>query len=489
MALLDSEEQHQVLVDWNHSAAEYPRDWCIHQLIEAQAQRTPAATALVFDGQALDYAQLNGRANQLAHRLIELGVGPDRLVGIAIDRSLEMLVGLLAILKAGGAYVPLDPQYPQDRLAHMIEDSGLQLLLTQAHLLDALPIPREVQTLLLDPQGLHASGYSEANPQVRIDGENLAYAIYTSGSTGKPKGVMVRHQALVNFVTSMVRAPGLTACDRMLSLTTFSFDIFGLEIYGPLLCGASVVLVDKQTAQDPQALLALIDAQQVSVVQATPSTWRMLLDHEQAPILRGCKFFCGGEALADDLAQRMLGLAGQVWNLYGPTETTIWSAAWQLTEDQRRPYLGQPIANTTLYILGDELAPNPAGAVGELLIGGDGLARGYHDRPALTAERFLPDPFGQGSRLYRTGDLARHRHDGVLEYMGRIDHQVKIRGFRIELGKSKRACSNNRACARWWYWPKRRWVASNWWPMWWPRNWTSMTPRRSNNCVTNSSLR
>ncbi|WP_460141186.1 non-ribosomal peptide synthase/polyketide synthase [Pseudomonas sp. S2_E01] len=435
LALLDSEEQHQVLVDWNHSAAEYPRDWCIHQLIEAQAQRTPAATALVFDGQALDYAQLNGRANQLAHRLIELGVGPDRLVGIAIDRSLEMLVGLLAILKAGGAYVPLDPQYPQDRLAHMIEDSGLQLLLTQAHLLDALPIPREVQTLLLDPQGLHASGYSEANPQVRIDGENLAYAIYTSGSTGKPKGVMVRHQALVNFVTSMVRAPGLTACDRMLSLTTFSFDIFGLEIYGPLLCGASVVLVDKQTAQDPQALLTLIDAQQVSVVQATPSTWRMLLDHEQAPILRGCKFFCGGEALADDLAQRMLGLAGQVWNLYGPTETTIWSAAWQLTEDQRRPYLGQPIANTTLYILGDELAPNPAGAIGELLIGGDGLARGYHDRPALTAERFLPDPFGQGSRLYRTGDLARYRHDGVLEYMGRIDHQVKIRGFRIELGE------------------------------------------------------
>ncbi|WP_439878233.1 non-ribosomal peptide synthase/polyketide synthase [Pseudomonas prosekii] len=435
LALLDASEQQHVLVDWNRSAANYPIDRCIHQLIEAQALRTPDATALVFDGQALDYAQLNRRANQLAHRLIELGVGPDRLVGIAIDRSLDMLVGLLAILKAGGAYVPLDPQYPQDRLAHMIEDSGLQLLLTQTHLLEQLPIPHEVQTLLLDPLGEYARGYSETNPHVAIDGENLAYAIYTSGSTGKPKGVMVRHQALVNFVVSMVREPGLVAADRMLSLTTFSFDIFGLEIYGPLLCGARVVLVDKQTAQDPQALLSMIEQQQVTVVQATPSTWRMLLDHEQASILRGCKFFCGGEALADDLAQRMLGLAGQVWNLYGPTETTIWSAAWQLTEQQRQPYLGKPVANTTLYILGDELAPNPAGCIGELLIGGDGLARGYHARAAMTAERFLPDPFGNGTRLYRTGDLARHRHDGVLEYMGRIDHQVKIRGFRIELGE------------------------------------------------------
>ncbi|MHC8319523.1 non-ribosomal peptide synthase/polyketide synthase [Pseudomonas sp. GB2N2] len=435
LALLDANEQQQVLVDWNHSAADYPTDRCIHQLIEAQALRTPQATALVFDGQSLDYAQLNRQANQLAHRLIELGVGPDRLVGIAVDRSLEMLVGLLAILKAGGAYVPLDPQYPQDRLAHMIEDSGLQLLLTQAHLIGQMPIPHDVQTLLLDPHGKHARGYSEADPHVAIDGENLAYAIYTSGSTGKPKGVMVRHRSLVNFVTSMVSEPGLAARDRMLSLTTFSFDIFGLEIYGPLLCGARVVLVDKQTAQDPQALLEMIRQQQVTVVQATPSTWRMLLDHEQAPILRGCKLLCGGEALADDLAQRMLGLAGQVWNLYGPTETTIWSATWQLTPSQHQPYLGKPIANTTLYILGDELAPNPAGAIGELLIGGDGLARGYHDRPAMTAERFLPDPFGNGARLYRTGDLARHRHDGVLEYVGRIDHQVKIRGFRIELGE------------------------------------------------------
>ncbi|WP_448110476.1 non-ribosomal peptide synthase/polyketide synthase [Pseudomonas lini] len=435
LVLLDEAEQQQVLVDWNRSAAEYPTDRCIHQLIEAQALCTPQATALVFAGQSLSYAQLNRQANQLAHRLIELGVGPDQLVGIAIDRSLEMLIGLLAILKAGGAYVPLDPQYPEDRLAHMIEDSGLQLLLTQAHLLGQLPIPAGVQTLLLDPQGEHARGYSEADPQVSISAENLAYAIYTSGSTGKPKGVMVRHQALVNFVVSMLKEPGIDAQDRMLSLTTFSFDIFGLEIYGPLLSGARVVLVDKQTAQDPQALLEMIRQQAVTVVQATPSTWRMLLDHEQAPILRGCKFLCGGEALADDLAQRMLGLAGQVWNLYGPTETTIWSAAWQLTREQRQPYLGKPIANTTLYILGDDLAPNPAGSIGELLIGGDGLARGYHDRAAMTAERFLPDPFGNGARLYRTGDLARHRHDGVLEYRGRIDHQVKIRGFRIELGE------------------------------------------------------
>ena len=435
LLLLDSTQRQRSVVDWNRSAADYPRDCCIHQLIEAQALRTPHATAVVFAGQSLSYRQLDCQANQLAHRLIELGVGPDQLVGIAVDRSLEMLVGLLAILKAGGAYVPLDPQYPEERLAHVIEDSGLQLLLTQVHLLEQLPIPAKVQTVLLDPWGEHARGYREAAPQISLSGENLAYAIYTSGSTGKPKGVMVRHQALVNFVASMVREPGIDARDRMLSLTTFSFDIFALEIYGPLLTGASVVLVDKQTAQDPHALLQMIQQQKVNVVQATPSTWRMLLDHQQASILKGCKFLCGGEALADDLAARMLGLGEEVWNLYGPTETTVWSAAWQLTAQNRQPYLGKPIANTTLYILGGDFAPNPPGSIGELLIGGDGLARGYHDRPAMTAERFLPDPFGNGQRLYRTGDLARHRPDGVLEYLGRIDHQVKIRGFRIELGE------------------------------------------------------
>ncbi|WCD83211.1 non-ribosomal peptide synthase/polyketide synthase [Pseudomonas sp. TUM22785] len=433
LRLLDAAEHERVVSAWNATAADYPQAPCMHQLFEARARATPDAIALRFDGQALSYGQLNRQANHLAHRLIGLGVVPDQLVGIALERGVEMVVGLLAILKAGGAYVPLDPQYPQDRLAHMVEDSGLQLLLTQPALAGQFALPAGVRTLLVEPAA--SLEESPVDPQVAVAGEHLCYAIYTSGSTGKPKGVMVRHQALVNFVASMVREPGIEAADRVLSLTTFSFDIFGLELYGPLFQGACVVLADRHSAHDPERLLQLIEQQRVSVIQATPSTWRMLLDHPRAAILVGRTFLCGGEALADDLAQRMLALGAAVWNLYGPTETTIWSATHRLTPEQPQPWLGRPIANTSLFILDGDFAPNPAGVIGELYIGGDGLARGYHDRPALTAERFLPDPFGNGTRLYRTGDLARHRADGVIEYLGRVDHQVKIRGFRIELGE------------------------------------------------------
>ncbi len=246
---------------------------------------------------------------------------------------------------------------------------------------------------------------------------------------------MVRHGALTNFVASMAKAPGMTAQDRALSLTTFSFDIFGLEIYVPLMVGACIVLTGQHVAQDPYAVLALIAAEQVNVVQATPSTWRMLLDNEHAEGLRGCKCLCGGEALPRELAVRMLALGGEVWNLYGPTETTIWSALHPLQTQAAQPWLGGPIDNTALYIVGADLMPVPYGVAGELLIGGQGLARGYFQRPALTAERFVPHPFVAGERLYRTGDLARQRADGILEYLGRIDHQVKIRGFRIELGE------------------------------------------------------
>ncbi|NMY87703.1 amino acid adenylation domain-containing protein, partial [Pseudomonas sp. WS 5411] len=314
--------------------------------------------------------------------------------------------------------------------------SGLALLLTQAPLLARLPIPAGVSALALDQPDAWLDGYSCENPLPRTTAEHLAYVIYTSGSTGKPKGVMVRHGALTNFVCSMARQPGLDANDRLLSLTTFSFDIFGLEIYGPLLAGATLVLTGQDINLDPQALLALVKQQRISVLQATPSTWRMLLDHPQADELKGCKLLCGGEALPLELATRLLALSPQVWNLYGPTETTIWSAQYPLTPTQPQPWLGGPIANTSLYILDDNLAPVPVGVAGELLIGGDGLARGYLQHPALTAERFLPDPFGApGTRLYRTGDLARYRADGVIEYIGRVDHQVKIRGLRIELGE------------------------------------------------------
>ena len=441
LPLLDALEQQKLQQDWTDIAAHGAQGQCVHQRIADQAQQSPHAIALIVGEHSLTYQQLDRRANQLAHKLIESGVGPDRLVGIAVERSVEMIVGLLAILKAGGAYVPLDPAYPQDRLAYMIDDSGIDLLLTQTHLLAQLPIPEGLNTLVLDrlvPDQPEDSlqDYPQTCPNIELSAEHLAYTIYTSGSTGKPKGVMVRHGALGNFVSSMVSQPGLTAQDRMLSLTTFSFDIFGLEIYGPLLAGGSVVLAGKDVHQDPQAVLELVQRWAVSVLQATPSTWRMLLDSEQAPILAQRTFLCGGEALSQELALRMLKLSSRVWNLYGPTETTIWSALHPLHAKSSRPYLGKPIDNTSLYILGSDLELNPVGAPGELLIGGSGLARGYFQRPALTAERFVPDPFSRnGERLYRTGDLTRYRTEGVIEYIGRIDHQVKIRGFRIELGE------------------------------------------------------
>jgi amino acid adenylation domain-containing protein/non-ribosomal peptide synthase protein (TIGR01720 family) len=433
LPLLSEPQLWQIVQEWNASATAYPQDFCVHQLMEQQALARPDAIALRFNGQALSYAELNRRANRLAHRLQEEGVGPDVLVAIALDRSVEMVVGLLGTLKAGGAYVPLDPQFPADRLAFMLEDSRARVLLTDAGLSQRLPLPDGLRLVLVGEEG-EESRYSAENLRVALSPEHLAYVIYTSGSTGKPKGVMIRHQALSSFLTGMAGLLEIGGDERMLSLTTFSFDIFALELYVPLVVGATVVLGDKAVSQDPEVIIDLLRAQEATIVQATPSTWRMLLDSERAGLLRGIKCLCGGEALPPDLAKRMLELQGTVWNLYGPTETTIWSAAHRLVE--ARPFVGRPIANTSLFILNTDLAPAPVGAAGELLIGGVGLARGYLGRAAMTAERFVPNPFGgSGERLYRTGDLARYRAAGVVEYIGRVDHQVKVRGFRIELGE------------------------------------------------------
>ncbi|MBH4050695.1 non-ribosomal peptide synthase/polyketide synthase [Pseudomonas aeruginosa] len=435
LPLLDAEERATLLQRSRLPASEYPAGQGVHRLFEAQAGLTPDAPALLFGEERLSYAELNALANRLAWRLREEGVGSDVLVGIALERGVPMVVALLAVLKAGGAYVPLDPQYPADRLQYMIDDSGLRLLLSQQSVLARLPQSDGLQSLLLDDLERLVHGYPAENPDLPEAPDSLCYAIYTSGSTGQPKGVMVRHRALTNFVCSIARQPGMLARDRLLSVTTFSFDIFGLELYVPLARGASMLLASREQAQDPEALLDLVERQGVTVLQATPATWRMLCDSERVDLLRGCTLLCGGEALAEDLAARMRGLSASTWNLYGPTETTIWSARFCLGEEAR-PFLGGPLENTALYILDSEMNPCPPGVAGELLIGGDGLARGYHRRPGLTAERFLPDPFAaDGSRLYRTGDLARYRADGVIEYLGRIDHQVKIRGFRIELGE------------------------------------------------------
>ncbi|MCP1669256.1 non-ribosomal peptide synthetase, partial [Pseudomonas citronellolis] len=434
LPMLDADERQALLLQCNPAPVGFPAELGVHQLFERQAALTPHEPALLFGEARLSYAELNARANRLAHLLRERGVGAEQLVGIALERGVAMVVSLLAVLKAGGAYVPLDPRYPADRLRYMVQDSGLTLLLTQQQVLEQLALEQPCAALLLDDLDALLQDRADGDLAPVAGAQNLAYVIYTSGSTGKPKGVMVRHAALANFVASMARQPGVAAGDRLLSLTTFSFDIFGLELYVPLARGACVVLAASDAAQDPEALLDLVQRHAVNVMQATPATWRMLLDSERAPLLHGCRLLCGGEALPEELAQRLLQQAPELWNLYGPTETTIWSAQYRVPA-QGRPYLGAPIDNTGLYILDEFLEPCAPGVAGELLIGGEGLARGYLQRPALTAERFVASPFGLGERLYRTGDLARYRADGVIEYLGRIDHQVKIRGFRIELGE------------------------------------------------------
>ncbi|MCK1516313.1 amino acid adenylation domain-containing protein [Bradyrhizobium sp. 190] len=436
--VLPYEERQLLLETWNRTQARYPRDRSFIEQFEAQVSHSPDAVALVFGDAELSYGVLNGRANRLARRLRDRGVGTDGVVGLALERGVEMMVALLAVLKAGGAYLPLDPDYPPERLSHMLRDSGAALVLTQRTLLDQFsPVLEETgaQAWLLDEQDGDAGG-DAGNLDVAVHPESLAYVIYTSGSTGLPKGVMVRHDAVTNFLATMAEQPGLTCEDRVLGLTSLSFDIAVLELWLPLTMGAQVVLADRAAAHDPSRLKAIVAKHGVTLIQATPSTWRMLLDHDGPSLPASCRVLCGGEALAPDLARRLVAQADEVWNLYGPTETTVWSARHRLDAQDDRPLLGGPIGNTTLHILDNDLNLAPVGVAGELYIGGAGLARGYWRRGALTAERFIPDPFGSpGTRLYRTGDVARWSADGVIEYIGRSDHQVKIRGFRIELGE------------------------------------------------------
>ncbi|MGY3617880.1 amino acid adenylation domain-containing protein [Bradyrhizobium sp. USDA 10063] len=439
--ILPPEERELLLRAWNRTQMRYPSGRCFHELFEEQVGKTPDAAAVVVGDREISYGELNRRAFVLARRLRGAGVGADVVVGLALERGVEMMVALLAVLKAGGAYLPLDPDYPEGRLAHMLRDSGARLVLTQASLQQRFaPVLAETGAEAWLLEGLHdEAGDDGSNLTIAVHPESLAYVIYTSGSTGLPKGVMVRHDAVTNFLATMAERPGMTAQDRVLGLTSLSFDIAVLELWLPLTRGACVVLADRAAAHDPGRLKAMVAAQDVTMIQATPSTWRMLLDHDEASgrwLPQGCRVLCGGEALTPDLARRLVGQAGGVWNLYGPTETTVWSARHRLDAQDDRPVLGGPIGNTTLHILDRDLNVAPIGVVGELYIGGVGLARGYWRRGALTAERFIPDPFGSpGTRLYRTGDLARWRADGVVEYVGRADHQVKIRGFRIELGE------------------------------------------------------
>ena len=445
LRLLPEEERSRILHQWNATKADYPRTLCLHEWIESQAQQTPDRIAVVSGSEQLTYRKLNERANQLANFLQQKGVATESLVGIFLDRSVDMLVSLLAVLKAGGAYIPLDPAYPAERIGFTLEDAGATLLLTQQALVDRLP-KSATSVIALDSVRETIARQSTAGPSAKVGGNNLAYILYTSGSTGKPKGVQITHHNLVNFLHSMQAEPGLGGQDSLLAVTTLSFDIAGLELYLPLVTGARIILASRAEASDARLLMKLMDARKPTVMQATPATWRMLIEAgwKGAPAL---KVLCGGEALPGDLAVQLLPRCAELWNMYGPTETTIWSTIYRVENASTTAPIGRPIANTTLYILDEYMQPVPAGVSGELYIGGDGVARGYLRRPELTAEKFVDDPFDTrpGAKLYRTGDLARYLPDGNVQYLGRTDFQVKLRGFRIELGEIESALAQHPA--------------------------------------------
>ncbi|HZV39330.1 MAG TPA: amino acid adenylation domain-containing protein, partial [Pseudoxanthomonas sp.] len=390
--------------------------------------------------QALSYAGLEARANRIAALLRAHGVHHGALVGLSVDRGVDMLAALLGILKTGAGYVPLDPAFPQERLAYMVGDAGLAALVTQRSHAGRFDL-RGRPVLALDALDDElASASATRVPRDPVDPEAAAYVIYTSGSTGQPKGVQVPHRAVANFIASMQGEPGIAADDILVAVTTLSFDIAVLELFLPLSVGAEVVIADRETVMDGERLATLLRESGATLMQATPSTWRMLLD---AGWPGGADFraLCGGEPLPPTLAEALLSRCGELWNLYGPTETTVWSTCCRVRDPERGISIGRPIANTTAWILDEQRQPCPPGVPGELCIGGAGVTLGYLGRAELTVERFLADPFDRRpqARLYRTGDRARWRADGTLEHLGRLDFQVKVRGYRIELGEIETA--------------------------------------------------
>ncbi|MEI1422792.1 amino acid adenylation domain-containing protein [Bacillus cabrialesii] len=437
MELLLPQEKEQVIREWNETA-KAENLLSLQDMFEKQAILTPERIALICDDVQVNYQELNEKANRLAHLLIEKGLGPEQFVALALPRSPEMVVSMLAVLKTGAAYLPLDPEFPGDRISYMLEDANPSCIITTMEIAARLPDNLAVPQLVLDQAVTQevVKRYSPDNPNVSVSLAHPAYIIYTSGSTGRPKGVVVTLKSLSNFLLSMQETFSLGEEDRLLAVTTVAFDISALELYLPLISGAQIVIAKKETIREPQALAQMIEYFDINIMQATPTLWHALVTNE-AEKLRGLRVLVGGEALPSGLLQALHELHCPVTNLYGPTETTIWSAAAFLEEGLKGvPPIGKPIWNTQVYVLDHGLQPVPPGVVGELYIAGTGLARGYFRRPDLTAERFVADPYGPpGTRMYRTGDQARWRADGSLDYIGRADHQIKIRGFRIELGE------------------------------------------------------
>ncbi len=447
-SLLPQDESHRLLEEWNNTTRSFSDRLLAHQLFEQQAKRTPQAIAASYEGKTLNYEQLNRQANRIAAELHRIGVPSGGLVGIYQDRSLTMLVSLLAVLKAGCAYVPLDPAFPAERLAFMMSDAKLTVALTQEKFFPNVATsgvqPVDVDALIATTQ--NASLIPDF--QTSVGPEHIAYVIYTSGSTGKPKGVQIPHRAVVNFLESMKTEPGMTGDDTLLAVTTLSFDIAGLELLLPLTVGGKVVIASSETTLDPSGLAAALETNGVTVMQATPTTWHMLVEAGWKGRSQ-LKALCGGEALPPQLAAKLLERCGSLWNMYGPTETTIWSCVHKVKQGTGPVPIGRPIANTQIYLLDQNLLPVPQGSDGDIYIGGAGLAHGYLNRDELTAEKFVANPFDRSNtdRLYKTGDIGRYLPDGEILCLGRSDHQVKIRGFRIELGEIESALSRHSAVA------------------------------------------
>ncbi len=439
LAMLSVQQRQLINVQWNATERDYPTNTTAFQAIVSQASKTPNRVAVTFDGRDLTYSQLLTMANQLAHYLRQNGVQRGDRVGVCMPRSLEMLASTLALWQIGAAYVPLDPAYPTDRLRMMVDDAGLKQVIAMSKLPTEI-VPSTVEVVDL----IEARPQLQQMPLTPFSGDyspsDIAYVIYTSGSTGKPKGVQVPHGSVVNFLCAMREQPGMSQDDRLLAITTLSFDISVLELFLPLTIGAQVVIADQASVVDGKKLRNLLDQHGITFLQATPSTWRMLLENGwegDATI----KALCGGEAFPRDLAKRLHSKCREVWNMYGPTETTVWSTAFQITDPDLPIYIGKPIANTQLYVLDSNMQQVPIGTTGELYIGGAGVTCGYLNRPELTDERFVENPYFNpfkdfvNHRLYRTGDLARYCADGNIQYLQRNDKQIKLRGHRIELGE------------------------------------------------------